>query len=370
MASLSDEALRDELGLFTRPECARLLTGLQMEGMAMIVFALARHAFRHDARAAALLGSGIPAGPTTEISLGIDDLVARARPLVPLFAGTADAGALLARLRAEPSAAGWCRELDAFLARFGHRGPSEFDLASTPWGEDPSMIVSAVRETLAGPPREGVRERMARLAEERARAVAGAIDASPAWKRPILSLLARARDVFLLDLRELRALAVGAPPPDGLRATLAERERRLARFRAEPPPDVLRSDGVPVREGEPPAVGDGSVLRGAAVSPGVATGPVRRLATPDPAAMNDGDVLVLVFADPGWTPLFPRAAAVVMEVGGLMCHAAVVARELGVPAVFGVRDATRELENGERVVVDGVAGTVARDAARAVTSRV
>ena len=77
--------------------------------------------------------------------------------------------------------------------------------------------------------------------------------------------------------------------------------------------------------------------------------------------MKDGDVLVLVFADPGWTPLFPRAAAVVMEVGGLMCHAAVVARELGVPAVFGVRNATRVFAEGERVVVDGGAGTVSRE---------
>ncbi|MFN7987011.1 MAG: PEP/pyruvate-binding domain-containing protein [Thermoanaerobaculia bacterium] len=403
VASLSDWALEGELGLFTSPVCFRLLTGLQMEAVAMIVYGLARHAFRHDACAAALLGSGIPAGPTTEISLGIDALVATARPLAHLFARTADPRELLARLRAEPAAAGWCRELDAFLVRFGHRGPSEFDLAATRWGEDPSMIVSLVRESLAGPPREGVRERMARLAGERARVLGDSIAASPLWKRPLLSLLARAvphymplreapkhygvvviqrirqaafelgrrlaarevlsraEDVFLLDVRELRALASGATPPDGLRAALAEREERLARFRAEPPPDFLRSDGVPVREEEAPESGGDGLVRGAAVSPGVASGPVRRLATPDPSAMKDGDVLVLVFADPGWTPLFPRAAAVVMEVGGLMCHAAVVARELGVPAVFGVRNATRVFAEGERVVVDGGAGTVSRE---------
>jgi pyruvate,water dikinase len=68
--------------------------------------------------------------------------------------------------------------------------------------------------------------------------------------------------------------------------------------------------------------------------------------------------LVVEFADPGWTPLFPRAAAVVMEVGGMMCHAAVVARELGVPAVFGVADATTLLREGTRVTVDGDKGTV------------
>lgn len=64
------------------------------------------------------------------------------------------------------------------------------------------------------------------------------------------------------------------------------------------------------------------------------------------------------FADPGWTPLFPRAGALVMEVGGLMCHAAVVARELGLPAVFGVRGATERLADGQLVAVDADAGTV------------
>jgi pyruvate,water dikinase len=76
--------------------------------------------------------------------------------------------------------------------------------------------------------------------------------------------------------------------------------------------------------------------------------------------MANGDVIVMVFADPGWTPLFPRAAAVVMEVGGVMCHAAVIARELGIPAVFGVSGATSLLEDGEQVVVDGSQGIVRR----------
>ncbi len=100
------------------------------------------------------------------------------------------------------------------------------------------------------------------------------------------------------------------------------------------------------------------ILRGTPVAAGRATGTVRVLAEPDPRLVGEREVLVMRFADPGWTPLFPRAAAVVMEVGGLMCHAAVVARELGVPAVFGVAGATRALVDGERVTVDGSAGTV------------
>jgi pyruvate,water dikinase len=69
-------------------------------------------------------------------------------------------------------------------------------------------------------------------------------------------------------------------------------------------------------------------------------------------------VLVVRFADPGWTPLFPRAAALVMEVGGVMCHAAVVARELGIPAVVGVARATELITSGERISVDGSSGVV------------
>jgi pyruvate,water dikinase len=74
--------------------------------------------------------------------------------------------------------------------------------------------------------------------------------------------------------------------------------------------------------------------------------------------MEEGDVIVVEFADPGWTPLFPRARAIVMEVGGTMCHAAVVARELGIPAVFGVAGATHMLADGQRVEVDGGEGTI------------
>ncbi|MCP4692109.1 MAG: hypothetical protein GY859_28950 [Desulfobacterales bacterium] len=91
---------------------------------------------------------------------------------------------------------------------------------------------------------------------------------------------------------------------------------------------------------------------GAGVSSGVASGPVRVLTEPDPSAMSDGDVLALRYANPGWTPLFSRACAVVMEVSGLMCHAPVVAREMGIPAVFGGPDATRVHENGLEVTVN------------------
>jgi pyruvate,water dikinase len=170
-------------------------------------------------------------------------------------------------------------------------------------------------------------------------------------------------DVFFLEWREVQSLACGDPPPADLEGRIAARKAELERYRSEQPPDFVRSDGVPVGEGTEGEEGEGEdgegdVLRGTAVSGGGAAGRVRILHQPDARQMRNGEVLVVRYADPGWTPLFAHAAAVVMEVGGLMCHAAVVAREMGIPAVFGARDATRLLSDGQMVRVDGGAGTV------------
>ena len=143
--------------------------------------------------------------------------------------------------------------------------------------------------------------------------------------------------------------------PDKLR----ERKQMFSRYKKETPPGFFRSDGVPVIEAldfSTPL--EEGLLRGSAISGGTAEGPICVLTEPDPKLVQQGDVLVMEYADPGWTPLFPRAAGIVMEVGGLMCHAAVVARELGIPAVFGVSDATAILQKGQRVEVNGTKGIV------------
>ena len=100
---------------------------------------------------------------------------------------------------------------------------------------------------------------------------------------------------------------------------------------------------------------------GVGASPGVVTGVVRVLREPgDGAALCPGEVLVTAVADVGWTPLFLVAAAVVTELGGALSHAALVAREYGVPTVVNVRGATRALRTGDRVRVDGGRGVVER----------
>ena len=80
--------------------------------------------------------------------------------------------------------------------------------------------------------------------------------------------------------------------------------------------------------------------------------------SPVGARLEPGEVLVAPSTDPGWTPLFLTASALVMEMGGMMSHGAVVAREYGIPAVVGVPEATGRIANGARVTVDGSAGTV------------
>ena len=74
--------------------------------------------------------------------------------------------------------------------------------------------------------------------------------------------------------------------------------------------------------------------------------------------MRPGDILVCPYTDPAWTPLLRIAAGVVTEIGGVLSHAAIVARELGIPAVLGVPDATTTLHDGSTITVDGAAGTV------------
>jgi pyruvate,water dikinase len=88
------------------------------------------------------------------------------------------------------------------------------------------------------------------------------------------------------------------------------------------------------------------------------TGTARVILDPAGAHLEPGEILVAPSTDPGWTPLFMTAGALVMEMGGPISHGAVVAREYGIPAVVGVPDATRRIHTGDTVTVDGSAGTV------------
>ncbi|HET9140528.1 PEP-utilizing enzyme, partial [Actinophytocola sp.] len=167
--------------------------------------------------------------------------------------------------------------------------------------------------------------------------------------------LAAPDDVFLLYLPQVRAALAGVPVLDAVEANRREYQREMRRKRI---PQLMLSDGSDPEADSPVAVTGVGVLAGTPVSLGIATGRVRVVLDPVGVRLDPGDILVAPSTDPGWTPLFLTAGALVMETGGVNSHGAVVAREYGIPAVVGVPDATTALHTGQCVIVDGMAGTV------------
>jgi pyruvate,water dikinase len=124
-------------------------------------------------------------------------------------------------------------------------------------------------------------------------------------------------------------------------------------------PRLLLSDGEAFYEGVTSSAEESEgVLAGSPVSPGVVEGRVRVVLDPHAAQLAPGEILVCPGTDPAWTPLFLVAGGLVMEMGGLMTHGSVVAREYGIPAVVGVTRVSERLRTGQRVRVDGTAGRV------------
>ena len=100
-------------------------------------------------------------------------------------------------------------------------------------------------------------------------------------------------------------------------------------------------------------------LKGIGGSPGVASGTVRIITDLDQfSELREGEILVAPTTNPSWTPLFMVAKGVVCELGGMLCHGAVVAREYKIPAVLGVKNATKILRNGQRITIDGGKGII------------
>ena len=294
--------------------------------------------------------------------------------------------------------------LDGFLARYGMRGVGEIDLGRPRWREDPAPVLHALQSYLqiqdpdqapdvvfergAAAAAEAVdqlvaglratrrgwfKARLARWAARRVRALGGLREGPKFWAVRNMGLvraalldsgqalvqagvLARPDDLFFLRLAELEALAAGEARDwaalVGQRREAYDREKRRMQI-----PRVLLSDGQAFYEGVASQAGAG-VLAGSPVSPGVVEGPVRVVFQPHDARLAPGEILVCPATDPAWTPLFLVASGLVMEVGGLMTHGSVVAREYGIPAVVGVSQATARLKTGQRVRVDGTAGQV------------
>jgi phosphohistidine swiveling domain-containing protein len=292
-----------------------------------------------------------------------------------------------------------------YLDRFGHRGVNEIELAWPRPAEDPHWMdaqpaspagvdlddlagrrAEAYRQALAALPaseRAGVERKLRRAAQQAAaREAARSEGVRFTWvlRRFALragELLGLGDDVFFLTIEELLG-CLGGDRVD--QALLAERRAAHQRLLALPQlPAVIygafdpfawaadpqrRTDywvfGGPERTTDrADDTEDPAVVHGFAGAVGRVEGTVRRL---DDFAQADqlrpGEVLVTQLTNIGWTPLFLRAAAIVTDLGAPLSHAAIVARELGIPAVVGCADATARLATGDRVLVDGAAGTV------------
>ena len=294
----------------------------------------------------------------------------------------------------------------SFLARYGMRGLAEIDLGRPRWREDPTPIMqtligyvkldsrdhspdavfdrgadlaaAAIDDLIRALRTESggrVKARLASWAARRMRSLAG-LRESPKFAAVRMMGLARqalidsgkelvaagrleqADDLFYFSLDEMRTLAEG-----GVRSwqCLAYQRRRtyVLENRRKQIPRLLLSDGTAYYEGgvtstEP----DETTLTGSPVSPGVVEGRVRVILDPHTTPLQPGEILVCPGTDPAWTPLFLIAGGLITEVGGLMTHGSVVAREYGIPAVVGVDRATTRLETGQLVRVDGTTGHV------------
>jgi pyruvate,water dikinase len=171
--------------------------------------------------------------------------------------------------------------------------------------------------------------------------------------------LARADDLFYLRRDELRMYGAGEVR-DWSKLIDQRRARGTHESRRRQIPRLLLSDGRAYYDsmGATPDIDGADQLSGSPVSPGVAEGIARVVLDPHSAGLQPGEILVCAGTDPAWTPLFFVSSALITEVGGMMTHGAVVAREYGIPAVVGVHDATRRIQTGQRLRVDGSSGVI------------
>ncbi|HWT33424.1 MAG TPA: PEP/pyruvate-binding domain-containing protein [Microbacterium sp.] len=347
------------------------------------------------------LMSGLIAGAPTHTQAGNDELerlaaLVRADPALQDALREPDAAEALRRIRSDPACAAFASALDGYLAEFGYRETDSSVLISPPtWGDRPEIVVGIVaalavqerarepdaaaadarRELAALPALQNPRrhDRVLRLVDAARAAIAFREDShaaftrlAPALRRMLMELGARLVDrgvfadpfdVFHLRFEELTAIPdieTAAPAQLAALARLV-RTRAAARATMSAVPMVDYAAIFRPRAG---AASD-ALVTGTPACAGQATGPVRVIRDfSEFGTLRAGEILVCPYTNPAWTPLFQRAAAVVVDTGGIGSHAAIVARENGIPAVMGTGDGTRVLTTGQRVRVDGTAGAV------------
>ena len=170
--------------------------------------------------------------------------------------------------------------------------------------------------------------------------------------------LVDAEDVLFLRFEEIGPVSLGQAQFD-VRQTIAERRAEFEKNKKIIPPTVVVGRFDPERYTADGVDSSARTLTGLGVSSGVATGRARVILRSDTTEhVRPGEILVAPFTDPGWTPYFLHAAAIVMDLGGLLSHGSIIAREYGIPAVANVGPATRIIRTGQRLHVDGNRGEV------------
>ncbi|HEY6038577.1 MAG TPA: rifamycin-inactivating phosphotransferase, partial [Kofleriaceae bacterium] len=352
-----------------------------------------------EKRAADTLARSVPNNVTSEMGLALLQVADLIRP-------HAEVVAFLERVEREdfladlPALAGG-REaraaIEAFLARYGMRCAGEIDITRPRWSERPTLLLPMLLGNIkSSEPGAGARrfEQGLREAEAKERDVLARLRALPdgeakaaqtrkmidrlrafagyreypkygivrryfIYKQALLreadrlveaGVLRDREDSFFLTFQELReAVETQRVDPALLRA----REAAFRSHQLLAPPRVLTSEGDALagayRRDEVPA----GALVGVPVSTGTVEGRARVILDLAHAELEPGDILVTTFTDPSWTPVFLAIVGLVTEVGGMMTHGAVIAREYGLPAVVGVTGATRRIRDGQRIRVHG-----------------
>jgi rifampicin phosphotransferase len=354
--------------------------------------------------AGATLTQSVPHNVTSEMGLELLDVadVIRPHPEVVAFLQNVENEGFVDELAELPGGEAAQQAIGAFLDKYGMRCVGEIDITRPRWSERPTTLVPVILGNIKNfEPGAGGRhfEQGRQVAETKEQDVLARLRVLPdgelkadetkrmidrartfngyreypkyvlvsryfVYKQALLEeaerlvqahVLREKEDIFYLTFQELHEVVRTNQVDDEL---IRQRKDEFRSYEALTPPRVLTSDGEVVagayRRGDVP---DGALV-GLAVSAGIIEGRARVIHDMAEGDLETGDILVTAFTDPSWSPLFVAIAGLVTEVGGLMTHGAVIAREYGLPAVVGVENATRLIQDGQRIRVDGTHGYV------------
>ncbi len=316
---------------------------------------------------------------TGEMAIGINRLAVMARHKLDIVNVTN-----LKRLYREDLE--FRQHLENFMDDFGHRGPAEFDIASVNWREDYSMLFRVIatarnsaeytarREQVVKEIMDGTRPFERFVLRTMIPRLEAFIPLREGGKHYYLKTTAKTkdqllltgqqltdkgymkkpRDIFFLTLRDLERIADAQMTKRQVHATVEERKKQWCEYARAEVPDIIFESGERVIS----TVQASNVLTGEPLSSGRVRARARIIKNfSGIGRLKQGEVLVTHHADPGWTPLFNVASGLIIEVGGVICHAAMVARELGIPAV-SVAGATSLIRDGSMIELDADEGAV------------